>query len=96
MSCVGRAGQSTNFPNPNFPKPRNQESLINDRSYSGHAIDRMQERGFTPTVIENVIKTGVRTNGNQPNTAVFTDSKNKVRVIINTESGRIVTVTGGQ
>ncbi|WP_431023858.1 DUF637 domain-containing protein [Halomonas sp. H5] len=92
---VGRLGQQTNFPNPNAPAPRNSPTTINGRDYSGHAIDRMQERGFTPSVIENAIKSGARSEGNKPNTTVFADGGNKLRVIINSETGRVITVIGG-
>lgn len=92
---VGRSGQQNNFPNPNAPKPRNAPETINGRDFSGHAIDRMQERGFTPSVIENAIQNGARGAGNRPNTSVFTDSVNNLRVITNSENGRVITVIPG-
>lgn len=52
---VGRSGQQTHFLNPNAPQPRNSPTTINGRDFSGHALDRMQERGFTPSVVENTI-----------------------------------------
>lgn len=92
---VGRSGQQVNFPNPSAPKPRNQPEIIDGRDFSGHAIDRMQERGFTPSVIENAIRNGEVTAGNRPNTSVFTDTVNNIRVITNTETGRVITIIPG-
>ena len=55
----------------------------------------MQERGFTPSVVENALNNGIRTSGNKPNTSVFTDTANNFRAITNTETGRVITVIGG-
>lgn len=52
----------------------------------------MQERGYTPTIVENVIKFGVKTLGNKPNTFVYSDVVNKIRVVVNATTGRIITV----
>jgi RHS repeat-associated protein len=92
---VGRSGQQHSFPNPNAPQPRNVPTTINGRNYSGHAIDRMQERGFVPSVVENAIKTGTATLGNTPGTTVFTDLVNNLRVIVDTATGRVITVIPG-
>ena len=46
--------------NPNKPQ------IISGRKYSGHAIDRMQERGLTPTVIEHIIKNGSKVPDKNP------------------------------
>ena len=92
---VGRSGQQNNFPNPNAPKPRNAPETINGRDYSGHAIDRMQERGYTPSVIENALQNGARSAGNKPNTSLYTDTVNKLRVVTNSETGNVITVIPG-
>ncbi|MGR5287732.1 DUF4258 domain-containing protein [Vibrio maritimus] len=68
---------------------------MNARTYSGHAIDRMQERGCTPSVVENALKNGTPSPGNKPNTTVFTDTANNVRVVTNSETGNVVTVITG-
>jgi hypothetical protein len=49
----------------------------------------MQGRGFTPTVVENAIQSGVRSVGNQPGT--FQHVFEGVKVITN-ESGGVITV----
>ena len=50
---VGRkATTGVTWENANCP------TVINGQHYSAHAIDRMQERGFTPKIIEDTIKHG--------------------------------------
>lgn len=41
----------------------NSSMIIGGREYSGHALDRMQGRGLTPSVIENTIATGKKIPG---------------------------------
>lgn len=83
------------WPNPNYPAPRNAPTAINGRDYSGHAIDRMQERGYVPSVVENAIRTGTRTAGNTPAETVFVDAANNLRVVVDTATGRVVTIIPG-
>ena len=94
-TSVGRLGQQNNFPNPNAPKPRNAPATINGRDFSGHAIDRMQERGFTPSVIENAIQNGTRSIGKKPGASVFTDASNNLRVIISSDTGKVIMIIPG-
>ena len=88
---VGRRGQRVNFPNPNHPIPRNAPTQIGGRNFSGHALDRMQERGFTPSVVENAIENGVRLPG-RDGTFIYRDPVNNFRVVTNAENGRVITV----
>ena len=44
--------------NPSYQTVRNKSDYINGREYSGHALDRMQDRGILPSVVEHTIKTG--------------------------------------
>ncbi|MDY2796010.1 VENN motif pre-toxin domain-containing protein [[Pasteurella] aerogenes] len=44
--------------NPVYQPVRNKADYINGREYSGHALDRMQDRGILPSIIENAIRTG--------------------------------------
>lgn len=69
--------------------------MINDRDLSRHVLDQMQNRGFTPSIVENAIQTGARTAGNTPGTSVFVDSINKFRVVTNAETGNVITVIHG-
>jgi RHS repeat-associated protein len=89
---VGRRGQQVQFPNPGAPVPRNTPGVVNGREFSGHAFDRMQERGFTPTVIENAVTTGRSVPGNTPGTLQIFDDVNGFSVIVNAQSGRIISV----
>jgi hypothetical protein len=77
-----------------YQKVRNEATTINGRDFSGHALDQMQNRGIMPSVVENTIKTG-QTFSTRAGTTGFYDSVNNVRVITNSETGRIVTVIRG-
>ena len=59
--------------------------------FLGHAFDQTRNRGLTPSVVENALKTGARTPGNTAATTVITDAVNKVKILVN-PSGRIITV----
>lgn len=74
-------------------KGSNCPGSIGGRSYSGHALDRMQGRGITPSSVENTIKTG--TSNVQPNGNIqYHDAGNNITVIIN-QNGGVVTVRPG-
>ncbi|EMH5467244.1 TPA: hemagglutinin repeat-containing protein [Serratia marcescens] len=79
--------------NPSYQPVRNQPGTIRNREYSGHALDRMQDRGITPSVVENTIKNGKST-PSRGGTTVHFDPESKVSVVTN-ESGRVVTVKYG-
>ncbi len=51
----------------------NSPAVIGGRQYSGHALDRMQERGIMPSVVEHAIRTGVRSPGTTPGTTIYKD-----------------------
>lgn len=89
---VGRRGQQATFPNPSTPQPRNVPGTVNGRDFSGHAFDRMQERGFTPSVVDNAIQRGTRTPGTTPGTFHHFDPANKLNVITDAATGRVITV----
>jgi hypothetical protein len=72
--------------------PRNTAATINGRMYTGHALDQMQNRALTSSVIENTIRNGQRTRGNDFSTSVYTDRQNGVRVVVDHWSGNVVTV----
>ena len=73
---------------------KNVPEIINGRSYSGHALDQMEERGLTPTIIDNTIETGETFPGRYPDTTAYYDKINKVTVIVNKE-GRVITAHKG-
>ncbi|NKG28875.1 filamentous hemagglutinin N-terminal domain-containing protein [Erwinia rhapontici] len=80
--------------NPSYQPVRNEVGTISNREYSGHALDRMQDRGIMPSVVENTIKTGNATSS-RGNTTVYYDATNNVSVVTNS-SGKVVTVKYGK
>ncbi len=74
---------------------RNAPEVIGGRSFSGHALDQMQNRGLMPSVVENAIQTGTQFAGKTPGTVGYFDPVNKIRVILNSETGNVVTVIPG-
>jgi hypothetical protein len=89
---LGRAGQE--LKNAPYQKVRNKAAQVNGRDFSGHALDQMQNRGVVPSVVENVLSTGSRF-PTRAGTTGFYDAVNNVRVIVNSETGRVVTVIRG-
>ncbi|HKV23101.1 MAG TPA: RHS repeat-associated core domain-containing protein [Candidatus Acidoferrum sp.] len=69
--------------------PTNAPATILGREYSGHALDRMQGRGLTPTVVEEIIASGTESAGTEPGTTMH--SAQGITVITN-QTGRVVTV----
>ena len=67
----------------------NRPRTINGRQYSGHALDRMQERGLTPSVVEDTISRGSRTPSE--NGTIVHDTE-QARVVTDAATGRVVTV----
>ncbi|ACY13411.1 hypothetical protein Hoch_0795 [Haliangium ochraceum DSM 14365] len=74
---------------------RNNARVVNDRTYTGHALDQMQNRGIPLSVVENAIKHGTEFPGKTPNTVGFYDTINQIRVITNSQNGAVVTVIRG-
>jgi RHS repeat-associated protein len=72
---VGRLGSPLEVtPGTNAP------TTIGGRAYTGHALDRMQGRGLTPSVVEDTIATGGKTPGRGGATVHTTE---QARVITN-------------
>lgn len=86
---VGRLGNPMQVPG-----PQNIRTTISGREFSGHALDQMQGRGFMPSVVENTVQRGTTFPTGSGTTGYF-DSVNRVRVITDTASGRVVTVIPG-
>ena len=76
--------------NPTYQRAQNAPGVVNGRQYSGHVFDRMRNRGLTPTVIENTIRTGTRS-PSRDGTSLVHDPVNNVSVVLN-ESGGVITV----
>ncbi|MBF0207852.1 MAG: hypothetical protein HQK53_13290 [Oligoflexia bacterium] len=56
----------------------------------------MQNRGLTPTVVENAIKHGENQVGKVPGTTAHYDPINNITVITNTSTGNVVTTSLGR
>ena len=87
---VGRLGSPLGSIEGNTP------STIAGRDYTAHALDPMQKRGLTPTVVENAVKNGAQSVGNTAAEIVHHDAVNNVTVVTDAISGRVVTVYGGR
>ncbi|MET0413757.1 MAG: RHS repeat-associated core domain-containing protein, partial [Polyangiaceae bacterium] len=68
----------------------NAPAKIDRRHFTGHALDQMQSRGFTPTAVENAIQHGVTTPGNRAGT--FQHLFDDIRVITNKDGGVITVI----
>jgi hypothetical protein len=77
-----------------YQEIRNKPTLINGRIYSGHALDKIQDRGFMPSIVENTIKTG-QTFSTKPGTIGYYDFTNNMKVIINSTNGKVITIIPG-
>ena len=73
-------------------KPLNAPEVVGGREFTGHALDRMAGRGLVPSVIENAIKTGTPVVDEVAGTIRYYDPVNKVGVIVNKATGRVITV----
>jgi hypothetical protein len=62
-----------------------------------HAATQMARRKISEALVRRVILNGARSRGNQAGTSVFTQGKgaNKIRVIVNDRTGKVITVTKG-
>jgi hypothetical protein len=73
---------------------QNGDTLIGERPYSGHALDQMRNRGLTPSVVENAIKTGLRSPDPVVGRIRSFDPTNNLTV--GTEGERVITVVPGR
>jgi filamentous hemagglutinin len=73
-----------------YQTTRNTATSIGSREYTGHALDQMQNRGLTPSVVEDTLARGVKTPGRDGATVFTTD---QARIIVN-PNGSIKTVYG--
>ncbi len=72
--------------------PRNLPGNVNGVPYSGHAFDRMQDRGIMPSVVDETITAGVKSPGKTPSELLYYDPVNKIGLCRDIQTGRIVTV----
>jgi filamentous hemagglutinin len=86
---VGRRGMN---PTPRVQNGLRTPTIIYGREYSAHAIERIQERGLTPMVVENAIKTGLTKQNKLPGNLEHFDEINNITVITCEKTGKVVTV----
>jgi RHS repeat-associated protein len=76
-------------------QPRlNSPGSVGNQNYTGHAFDQMQNRGIVPSVVENTIRVG-ESFSTRAGTSGYYDAANQIRVIVNSESGSVITVIPG-
>lgn len=68
--------------------------LLMEEKYTGHALDRMQDRGFMPSMVENTLEVG-HVSPNFPRGSKYYDPINKIKVIVS-ENGEVITVIPGR
>ena len=91
----GNKNNQLNQPkNPKYQKTRNQEIKIDGIKYSGHALDRMQDRGIYPSVVKEAIQYGEKIKLNNVIVKYY-DSKNNISIIMN-NLGKVVTIRYGK
>jgi hypothetical protein len=83
------AGQEPKYLTPNQP------TTIAGRKYSGHALDRMRERGITPSAVEDAIKHGVAKPAAEPGKTLHYNPINNISVVSDTASGSVVSARFG-
>lgn len=79
----------------NVVEGTNAPGQVMGRPYTGHAFDRMQGRGLTPTVVEDTVQTGASAAGNRAGTLTHFSETNNVTVVTDAASGRVITVRRG-
>lgn len=94
QEATGFLGHS-GFELTNLQGTLNAAETIGDRMFTGHALDMMQARGFVPSVVENAIQTGGAFSGNTVGTIGYFDVTNNLRVILNMDTGAVITVIPG-
>lgn len=80
-------------------KGDNKSRTINGIFYSGHALDRMQQRGVTSSEIEHTIQHGVKIRNKSrvhKEGRMFNDTANKLAVITSEDCTRVITVIWGK
>lgn len=79
-----------------MPDGTNVPATIGGTDYSGHALDRMQAQGIPPTVVQDTISPAYAIGGKYPGTAAYYNPSNDLTVIIDSKSGRVITVDYGK
>ena len=89
-----RGSKGFELKNAPYQSLRNAPGEVNGRLYTGHAFDQMQNRGIMPSVVDNTIQNGTIF-ATRAGTTGYYDAVNNVRVIVNSTTGRVVTIIRG-
>ncbi len=81
------------FNEPGGP-PRNEDELIDGRVYSGHALDQMENRGVPLSAVQQALN-GSPTPDKTEGRSDYYDAINKLTVVVDTATGRIITIFYG-
>ncbi len=73
-----------------------ESTTVNGIEYSDHAIDRMNDRGFVPSKIENIIKNGQTYENKKPGRITHYDPVDDISVVTESFDKKVVTVTYGK
>ncbi|MFC1894679.1 hypothetical protein ACFLYH_01895 [Candidatus Dependentiae bacterium] len=74
----------------------NKAVKIKGRKYCDHAIDRLRERGLTPSIVENTIKIGKVSPDPKPGRLRHYDIVNNITVITDKETGDVISAFFGE
>ncbi|NUA32238.1 DUF637 domain-containing protein, partial [Cupriavidus basilensis] len=78
------------------PDGTNAPATIGGTDYSGHALDRMQAQGIPPTVVQDTINPAYGIGGKYPGTAAYYNPSNDLTVVVDSKSGKVITVDYGK
>jgi RHS repeat-associated protein len=73
----------------------NAPATIGSRLFTGHALDAMQNRGIYPSIVENTIAWGREVSSSTEGTIRYYDPINNLSVVVDSQSGRVVTTFFG-
>ena len=78
--------------NARFQPSRNEATDIDGRTFTGHALDQMQNRGIPLSAVNEALQHGTAEPNNTKGTTAFFDAVNGIKVIVDTSTGRVITV----
>jgi hypothetical protein len=74
----------------------NPPATIDNVPFSGHALDRTEGRGIPPSVIIDMINTGLASPTRSPEVTAYYNSANNMTVYVNNQTGRVITIRYGK
>jgi RHS repeat-associated protein len=91
-AAAPHGSRRTQLSNAAFQPVRSQSAVINGRTFTGHALDQMQNRGIPLSVVQNALEHGTAQAGKTKGTTVIFDAANGIKVVVDSKTGRVVTV----